>query len=297
MMAQLIKLKDYVSRYEWDPYRYPSQFIRIKQEQWNNLYQLWGSQDKTIEDEENNPKDSRPSFLKSFIKNEKPINEKSKEILPATTMELKQYFLDKLFPLQLKWATSTVTDVSFIDKTFQQDDLLKYFIQRFPDIYFVMYYPTFCINNIPVDGEIILISPFEVEVISLLEVDKQALIMAGGDRTWTIVNDVDESKIINPFIALKRTEHLIRSILHEYGLNFPIQKSTISRTNHIVYSSEPYLSNIVGKLQFNKWFTEKRKLTSTLKSQQLKVVEILLKHCLTNSVKRPEWEEEPTTYS
>ena len=36
-MAQLIKLQDYVSRYEQDIYRYPSQFIKLKKQQWDKI--------------------------------------------------------------------------------------------------------------------------------------------------------------------------------------------------------------------------------------------------------------------
>ncbi len=40
-MAQLVKLYDYISRYEWNTYRYPTQFIRLKQENWKKLYNRW----------------------------------------------------------------------------------------------------------------------------------------------------------------------------------------------------------------------------------------------------------------
>jgi hypothetical protein len=40
-MAQLIKLLDYVSRYETDLYRYPSQFVRLKKQQWEKMKQHW----------------------------------------------------------------------------------------------------------------------------------------------------------------------------------------------------------------------------------------------------------------
>lgn len=40
-MAQLIKLQDYISRYEWDTYRYPAQYIRQKKEQWERFYSEW----------------------------------------------------------------------------------------------------------------------------------------------------------------------------------------------------------------------------------------------------------------
>ena len=36
-MAQLIKMQDYISRYEQDIYRYPTQFAKLKKQQWDKL--------------------------------------------------------------------------------------------------------------------------------------------------------------------------------------------------------------------------------------------------------------------
>lgn len=269
-MAQLIKLKDYISRYEWNAYRYPSQYIRLKQENWEKLYQLWNSRETMIDNDSENPKD----------------------LLPTTEAALKQHFLDNLLSFQLRWATSTVADVSFTDKDYQHDVVLKYFLQRFPDIYFLMYYPIFNIKNASVDGEIILISPFGIEIIYLLEDNEEVTIMAGDDRTWLSSRGNIEKSIISPLISLKRTEHIIRRILNTEQIDFPIQKIVLSRTNNIVFTSEPYQTKIIGKYQYEKWFSEKRRLNSSLKAEQLKVVEALLKYCLTTSIKRPEWEED-----
>ena len=41
MMAQLLKLQDYVSRYESDLSRYPSQYVRLKKQQWEKLKVTW----------------------------------------------------------------------------------------------------------------------------------------------------------------------------------------------------------------------------------------------------------------
>ena len=40
-MAQLVKLLDYVSRYEHDLSRYPSQYIRLKRYQWERMKTQW----------------------------------------------------------------------------------------------------------------------------------------------------------------------------------------------------------------------------------------------------------------
>nr|WP_164217351.1 NERD domain-containing protein [Virgibacillus sp. YIM 98842] len=298
-MAQLIKLQDYISRYEWDVYRYPSQYIRLKKDQWNKLYSIWENPENEMEFiESKNEQQSALSRIKSmFSKKDNHIREtgeeqEEQEILPETEQELKQYFLDKLLPFQLKWATSTVTDTSFIDTSYYADPVLKYFLQRFPDTYLIMYYPIFSIKNAPVDGEIVIISPIGVEIIYLLEAEEGASIMAGNERTWLIETSQNQRKILNPSIALKRTEKIIQSILHAEQHDFPIKKTILSRVNPIVFAREPYQTKVIGRQQYETWFQEKRQLDSPLKSYQLKTAEALLKFCRTTSVKRPEWEED-----
>lgn len=293
-MAQLIKLKDYISRYEWNAYRYPSQYIRLKQENWEKLFELWLERDNVMEERPTDSgKTSGFAKFRPFMKqNDEPEDVvTTADLLPTTETGLRQYFLNKLLPFQIRWATSTVTDVSFTDQDYRNDETLKYFLQRFPDIYMLMYYPIFNIKHAPVDGEIILINPFGIDIIHLLEFDEETVIMAGDDRTWNIETKNREETIISPLIALKRTDHIIKRILYTEQVEFPVNKIVLSRTNHIVFSSEPYQTKIIGKFQHDQWFKNKRELKSSLKGDQLKAIEALLKYCLTTSIKRPEWEE------
>jgi hypothetical protein len=296
-MAQLIKMQNYVSRYEWDMYRYPSQFIRLKQDNWNKLHYLWSNQEliETIEQEEM-PKQSRWKGLlrkrqqDDFMDTPLPYEEK----LPQTEEELKFYFLDQLLQFQLKWATSTVSNVSFVDRKYYTDATLKYFLQRFPDTYLLMYYPIFEIRQAPIESEIILISPIGIEIIYLLEEKDGTIIMASDDRSWVFERNNQQTKRLSPIFALKRTEKIIQGILKKHGVTFPVQKVVLSRTNIINFLSEPYLTRIIGKHEYEAWFKEKRSLASPLKGNQLKAAEALLKHCQSNYVRRPEWEAEHT---
>ncbi|WP_099158823.1 nuclease-related domain-containing protein [Virgibacillus ndiopensis] len=294
-MAQLIKLQDYISRYEWNAFRYPSQYIRLKQENWKKLYALWNdSNNEHWKEEPEEESMSAFSKVKNFIKGETVYNkEESIPNLPKTVLALKQYFLDKLFPMQLKWATSTVTDVSFMERKYDDDVTLRYFLQRFPDTYLMMYYPIFNVKKAPIEGDIIFISPVGIEIIYLLEKDFNATIMASDERTWMIDSNV---KILSPILALKRTEQIIKSILQVNNVDFPVKKIVISRTNNIVYNNEPYNTEIIGKHDYEAWFEAKRKLVSPLKNRQLKAAELLLKHCQSTSIKRPEWDEEETHF-
>ncbi|SHF80562.1 hypothetical protein [Ornithinibacillus halophilus] len=292
-MAQLIKLQDYISRYEWNAFRYPSQYIRFKQENWKKLKYLWA----------NPPKDEpvtepiTKSKWKSLFKREEEVKQSEEKPsiynnLPKTEVDLKFYFLDKLLPVQLKWATSTVTEVSFMDKKFERDLQLKYFLQRFPDTYLLMYYPIFRIKEAPIDGEIILISPVGIEIIYVMDEDRRANIYIIDDRSWEIRQGDSTKKILSPVIALKRTEMIIQSILRQKNIDFPVKKVILARNNTITSVVEPYNTTIIDKNRHEDWFTEKRSLVSPLKNTQLKAVEQILLNCQTTSVRRPEWEED-----
>lgn len=299
-MAQLIKLNDYVSRYEWNVYRYPSQYMRLKQDNWKKLYGLWNAPIEEVIPEGQDAEPAVSTFskwkhiFKRGIVNETPAQDQG---LPETEQELKQYFLDELYPVQLKWASSTVADISFMQKGYEDDQTLKYFLQRFPDTYLLMYYPVFTIKKAPIDGEIILISPIGVEIIYLLKEDQSATIVATNGRAWKVETNRQESTILSPLLALKRTEQIVKSILHKNEIDFPVQKVVLSKTNPIVVDDEAYDTKIVGKQAYKNWFTKKRNLVSPLKNRQLKVADALLKHCRTTSIKRPEWEEEQHPFS
>ncbi|HLS09413.1 NERD domain-containing protein [Lentibacillus sp.] len=293
-MAQLIKLEDYISRYEWNAYRYSSQFIRIKQDNWKRLYNMWLNDDIPVKPKEEPV--SAFSKWKSFLKSGRVKEETTTQedySLPKTEKALKHYFLNKLFPLQLKWASSTVTDVSFMDKNYYENNQLKYYLQRFPDTYLLMYYPIFNIKNAPVDGDIILISPIGIEIIHMIDKAPGTVIMADGERTWLLKDQTKkETTMLSPTLALKRTEQIVKSILSLQDIDFPVRKVVLSRTNDIVFYTEPYNTRLIGKHEYANWFIEKRELVSPLKNLQLKTAASLLKNCQTSSVKRPEWEDD-----
>ncbi|MBS7429336.1 NERD domain-containing protein [Virgibacillus pantothenticus] len=297
-LAQLIKLQDYISRYEWSPYRYPSQFIRLKNENWHQLKDMWEkAANSSVDHTEMMQEAKEHPRWKLWKRKTKAVDVDHEEYtadldLPETEQGLKQYYLDKLLHLQMKWATSTVTDISFVDKKWTEDNEIKYFLQRFPDTYLFLYYPIFTIKKAPVECEIILISPIGIEIICQLRETTGATIIAQDARTWIVEKENSRGKLLNPHIALKRTENIIKGILSHYHLNFPITKTILAKSNPVQFLAEPYQTKIIGKQQYDSWFSQKRNMTSPLKNQQLKVAEALLKHVQTTSVKRPEWEEE-----
>ncbi|MEK4302175.1 nuclease-related domain-containing protein [Oceanobacillus sp. FSL W8-0428] len=309
-MAQLIKLQDYISRYEWDTYRYPTQYIRQKKEQWQRFYSEW--LDTALEEEEQAEAGSteekisllqkwkerfmkKPVVVEDLTPDEKIVKRK-KDItqIPETEEELKQVFLDRLLEIQMKWASSTVSQVSIVDSGYYNDSLLRFLLQRFPDTYLVMYRPIFEVKQAAVETDIILITPIGIEILSFVELDTDEVIMAGDERTWTITakNNEEPIRIVNPLISLKRSEKWIERFLQAENIDIPIKKTVISRTNRILYATSPYQSEIIDKLAFPEWFQNKRSVHLPLKKRQLNVAETLLRNSLSQSIPRPEWEEE-----
>lgn len=305
-MAQLIKLEDYISRYEWDPYKYPSRFIRLKREQWDQLQVQWHRDMEGVAEpvEDEAEEENSGGFFKRWFRrkadniaeeNPEPEEERlfGRNLSGLSEKQLKLFFLDHLFPIQLKWATSTVSEVSFIKRSYERDQHLKYFLQRFPDTYLIMYYPVFNIKKAPIDCEIIMITPLGIEIISYINESPRARIIAGDERKWTVEEGESKKVLLSPAISLKRTEHVVKSILSAKGIDdFPIRKTILAEKNQVVFTTEPYQIEIIDEFRYKEWFESRRSLNTPLKNMQLKATAALLGHSRTNAVKRPEWEED-----
>lgn len=301
LIAQLIKLQDYISRYEWDTFRYPTQYIRLKRKQWDKLHVTWSDDEAVTQTVQAAlPEEDISIFSKikgKFTKKKEPLDVleediEEKQVLPETELELKQYFLDNLLNFQMKWATSTIAHRSFVRKKYYNDPVLKYLLQGLPDTYLIMYHPIFTIKKAPIETDILLISPIGIEIIHFIEYEADAVIMAGSERTWHIESGDKEKNILNPIIGLKRTEKIVKSILVKHELEFDIKKTILSRKNNVISATDPYSTRIIGQMDYEDWFQAKRRLASPLKNTQIKAAEVLLKQCQTTSVKRPEWEED-----
>ncbi|MBW3114775.1 MULTISPECIES: nuclease-related domain-containing protein [Bacillaceae] len=308
-MAQLIKLQDYVSRYETDLYRYPSQFVRLKKQQWEKMKQHWENGDlppapPSVKEEEE--KDSVKEKLFSLFKKkdaqeEEPVLQPSDEEMVFemernqdihSEEELKVSFLNLLFDFQLKWASSTIMEKSYVDNSYRYDERLRYLLQRFPDNIFVMYNPVLKIKNAPVELETILITPTGIWCLTFLEFEEGTAYIGSGERFWVKKWGDMESKVLNPLIGLKRMERIIHQIIRYAGVELPIYQAVISRNGYIDYPQSPAGIQFLDKRIHNEWFQQQRSSSSPIKSVQLKAAQAIMEYCQITSFKRLQWEEE-----
>lgn len=324
-MGQLIKLEDYISRYEQNIFSYPSRFVRLKVQQWERTKENWEREGLDA----SNLTFHTPPANWMIDQEKQPFIEKLKEMFgsnklevevddliieeekdenfetndssslefsasfstrPSNIDQLKQQFLDQLFKFQMKWASSTLTEKSFLNQSYYYEEKLKFFLQRFPDTYLLLYKPVFLLKKAPIETEIILFSPTEVMCISFLEAEDLSVYSGSNERFWVKRNNKEEKKILNPLLALNRTEKIVKNIFQIHEIDLPIHKLIISRNGYIDYPSSPFDVQLVEKRNFDQWFQTMRSLRSPLKHIQLRAAQSLLQYCQTSSVRRIEWE-------
>ena len=301
-MGQIIKIYDYISRYEQDIYNYPARFITLKRRQWERLKENWESgyfytvQWETTEDgfegiESEELKSPFQRLTERIWKRNR--NKKMKDeyddftrVKPDTIQELKSFFLDEIFQVQLSWASSTFDQKSFIDTSFLKEWQLKFFAQRFPDTFLFLYKPVFQLKKARVEAETILVTPAEIFCFTFLEDERDSVYIASEERFWEMRAYQRRKRIINPTLALNRTARIIDSILQSQNIEFPITKILIARDGYIDDPSPPYGLKIVDKRDFDQWFQSLRSYRSPLKRDQLKVADSLLSFCLTQAAMR-----------
>lgn len=313
-MAQLIKLQDYVSRYETDLYRYPSQFVRLKKQQWEKMKQHWENGDlppaspiNKEEGQEEERNSMKEKLFSLFKKNEVEEEDLPNSIQPndeeiafemdshhdiSTEEELKVSFLDLVFDFQLRWASSTIMEKSYVDNSYHYDERLRYLLQRFPDNILVMYNPVLKIKHAPVELETILITPTGIWCLTFLEFEEGTAYIGSGERFWLKKWGNVETKVLNPLIGLRRMEGILHQIIQYAGVDLPIHKGVISRNGYIDYPQAPVGIQFLDKRLHNQWFQQQRSSSSPIKSVQLKAAQTILEYCQTTSFKRLHWGEQ-----
>ncbi|CAG9622141.1 NERD domain-containing protein [Sutcliffiella rhizosphaerae] len=312
-MAQLIKLQDYITRYEADIFRYPSQYIRLKKQKWHIFEEMRrfpvAPSPEVVEVEKEQLKDNKWSTLVNTFKKKEEVEEElfvgklnpsESDLeddweLPELTERLtpeerKQKFLDSILPVQIKWASSTIRKISYLQQNYKKDSLLKYFLQRFPDTYFVMYKPIFLIKQAPVELEIIIITPSEILAIYYLDEQTDSVVLGSNERFWSVREKENERKLVNPTISLNRMGTIIKNILTPYEINYPIKKLLLHPKGYIDIFDVPTEVEVVDKRTYDNWFVKMRGNSLPLKANQLKAAGALLSHCQSTYMDRPEWQ-------
>ncbi|MBO2536080.1 nuclease-related domain-containing protein [Rummeliibacillus suwonensis] len=329
-MAQLVKLQDYVSRYQNDLKRYPTQFVRLKKIQWERMKKDWASGEEIPQwDHEELEEKTHKNFLQRILsfnrkkkedheeedmdigdkedfldqiseelskqqQDEEEIQEESNAFMfqptifyyPQTIEELKKMYVDQLFQFQIKWASSTLREKSYVDSKYYRDSLLRAFTQRLPDSYLLFYYPIFQVKKAPVEMGILLLTPTDCFCIQVLEEEFQAVFVGDSSRFWEKKVGKIDKKVLNPLIGLNRMESIVKQIFKKNTIDLPIRKVVLSRNGYIDYPGSSYSVEFVDKRKYSDWFARLKKNHSPMKLMQFKAAQYLLNNVQTTSYHR-----------
>lgn len=312
-LAQLIKLQSCISRYEMDLYRYQSQFIRLKKQQWLKLKQAYENNEfqhylmPHIENDDILDKSVESNNF--FQKVKKRLGKKEETLsidvtieaadektdsmefifqsVPKSLHELKIKFMNHIFQFQMTWATSTIREKSFVDSNYYEDERLLELLQKMPDQHLIMYNPVFKMKNASVLLDPILISPREIVCIHYLEGENHDVFEGSNERFWRInPGDDEEKKRLSPLISLNRTSSIVKQLLKASDVELEVKKVLVCRNGFIEFPSAPFDLTLADKRRFSKWFQTYRQSTIPIKHDQLKAAEVLLANCEIDSFRR-----------
>ncbi|HEX7065811.1 MAG TPA: nuclease-related domain-containing protein [Bacillales bacterium] len=259
-MAQLIKLENYVSRYELDIYRYPGKFIQMKNKRWEIVKEG----------------------------NEEGAEGESSLNRPLKSLEtLKNEFVEDVFFFQLRWASSTLKMKSDLDSRYRFDSWLKFFLLKFPDNYLLLYRPIFQFRQAPVELDIVIISPMAVWCITLLEGEDGSVFQGDSSRFWRKVEGEEVRKVLSPMVSNLRTFRLVSQLLEQYmPEQLPIRRVILSPSTFVEFPDAPSQVEIIDRREARSWYEKMKKQASPLKFIQLKAAGLLLDHCQTLASER-----------
>ncbi|OLN22710.1 hypothetical protein BTO30_08670 [Domibacillus antri] len=317
-MAQLIKLQNYISRYEHDLFHYPARYVRLKKQEWEKFHANWAHQKMNASTAPANPEDDwmvepekeRNGLFRSlFSKKERPEPEMEEEVQDPgveamlsiketespflyTEEDAKKLFVEKMYHFQVKWASSTLLHQSPLDHKYFVDERLKFLLKRLPDTFLVLYEPVFRFQKAVVELDVVMITPVEVWCLTFLEEQDNAVFAGAPERFWTKRYGDQKIRLLSPIVPLSRTETLVKKLLRHEQIDIPVRKAILSRNGYIDYPGAPADIEYIDKRAFDTWLQYMRNMSSPLKTIQLKAAKALLDHADTISIRRPEWEEE-----
>jgi hypothetical protein len=305
-VAHLIKLEDCVSRYQYDMYRYPGQFSRLKRDRWESLKREWEAsysmKTPTVDEytEEQQPKSVKlafDKFKKWYKREQKQSSIENSEERPyqfkyMTLPEVKSSFLLELYEFQLNWASSTLRETSKLKKQFFYDETLRWLLQSFPDNFFVLYYPIVTYPKATVQFDILLIGPTDIWCIVNLNAKDNTIYQSFSERYWIEQDLEKEKKVVNPLLSLNRMSTMMKRILADTDLDMTVRKAVMTKKGYIDVDPQWSGAFFLDQRNIDEWNEKMKNTSSPIKSVQLKFSQHLLDVCQTLSEIRPDFESD-----
>ncbi|RNA70403.1 hypothetical protein [Alteribacter keqinensis] len=212
---------------------------------------------------------------------------------PISSLEaLKKAFMEELYAFQLTWASSTISEKSHVKQSLKYDSFLARLTKTLPDTYMIFYRPVMNVRKAQVEMEVMIVTPTEVWLVHALEGDGNAIFKPLNDRFWIKEQKSYEEKLVHPQVSIKRMRSVIQEILAGNDISYPVKTVVIAKDSFIDLPRNDSSLTVIDKRTFPAWYEKLQRNKSPIKYQQLKVTELLLRHCDTTADSRADFQEE-----
>lgn len=261
-LAQLVKLDNFITRYSQDLVYYSNRFITLKKRRWEQMKYEW-----------------------EWYKNQGQSGEYHHPIAKLSNEEkLRRYFENFIFQSQLKWASSTMSESSFLSKDYKEDSFLKELLIRCHDRNLLFYKPVVNIKKADFQLDTVMVGPYSVQIISYLQGENNSVFSGYNQRVWQEVTSHGTRQVISPLISIQRTYLFLKEMLQKYHIDLPIKSIIYTPISYIEYVDIPHYSTLIDRRLANDWFEEQRYQQMPFKHQQIKVAKTMLGLCKAGEV-------------
>jgi hypothetical protein len=197
----------------------------------------------------------------------------------------KQFFLDRMFLLQMQWASSTASEKSFVHSSFYGDRRLRALLQRFPDSFYVLYRPVIQFEKTQIELEALLLTPSSLVCLAYANGKDGAVYVGSSSHFWPNAAN-GEDKLLNPLLSANRMHTIVSRIFKEHLINLPVQRAIIAENSFIDYPDVPHDVLLIDKRRYESWLKALRAMPSPVKRMQILGAKALLASCQSQSIKR-----------
>lgn len=259
-MAQLIKIRQCVSRYQIDLSGYAGRFVWLKNRrlaEWKEKRGLGGSGWRFP-------------------------GAKDTEFHADTEKQ----FYEWLFEEQLDWATRTAGERSLCPDEIRGQNWLKKILRAVNDVSFVLYCPVLLSKSAAVQLDSILITNDTIWCIKPLAGEEGSVFQEMSARKWREIMTGSTREWLNPLISLRRTEKIIASMMKNLGIKMNTAGAVFAPASYIEFVHETPGIRYVDLRREREWYENLSEHSLMLKKEQIMAAEALLAHSETDAGSR-----------
>lgn len=259
-MAQLIKIRQCVSRYQINLPGYANRFIWLK----NRRLAEW--------------KEKR-----GFPEPERRMSGGTSKVLIKDPDEK---FYHWLFEEQLDWATRTAGERSLCPDEVRGQDWLKRILRAVNDVSFMLYRPVLLWQSAAVQLDSVLITNDTIWCIKPLSGEESSVFQEISARKWQEIVTGSTRDWLNPLISLHRTEHVVSAVMSNLGIEMNTAGAVFAPASYIEFVHETPGIQFIDLRNEKEWYERLSRHSLMMKREQIKAAEALLAHCETEALCR-----------